>query len=80
MFLLLFQVRFVRLVELSAGDVSASYILHIYIDLTWDVLIHGIAVSNTKMIQMNPSVPRKVTADNAEHLFTSILALKLCPG
>ena len=69
-----------RLVELSAGDVSASYILHIYIDLTWDVTVHGSSVASSTMLKMSPLMPRKVTADNAEQLFTSILDLYLCPG
>ena len=73
------QVRFVRLTELATNDVAASYILHIYIDLTWDLSIHGQTVHQSNLARM-PHLPRKVTRENAEDLFQAILALTMCPG
>lgn len=67
-----------RLTELGSNDVSASYILHLYRDLTWDLAIHGHSVSSTNLFRS--PLPRKVTHECAELFFTSILALKLCPG
>ena len=68
-----------RLTELGSNDVSASYILHLYRDLTWDLAIHGHSISNINLMRCGP-LPRKVTHDCAELFFTAILALKLCPG
>lgn len=73
------RVRFVRLTELATNDVAASYILHIYIDLTWDLSIHGQTVHQSNLTRM-PHLPRKVTRENAEELFQAILALDMCPG
>ena len=74
------KVRFVRLTELATNDVAASYILHIYIDLTWDLSIHGQSVQQPNLTLSFPHLPRKVTRENAEDLFQSILKLSLCPG
>ena len=67
------------MVEIATNDVCASFILHIYIDLTWDVSIHGHSI-DMGLLMRNMDLPRKVTRENAEQLFTSMLKLNLCPG
>ncbi|CBY42135.1 unnamed protein product, partial [Oikopleura dioica] len=74
------RVQFVRLVQLAEDpifDVSASYIIHIYKDLLWDLTIHGRKVCPELAL---PHFPERVSHDTAELFFSSVLDIKICPG
>ena len=66
-----------QLAEDPIFDVSASYIIHIYKDLLWDLTIHGRKVCPELAL---PNFPERVTHDTAELFFSSVLKIKICPG